>query len=172
MQLPESNLDRLGHYVVLVIDDEPDLLEATKAAIESDTRIRVVTATNARDAYDLVQAREPDLVLTDHNMPGTTGLDIVTRLLTVRPGMVTAMLSGAADLDVVTKALNGGHIQAFFRKPVGREELVSKIGELLRARQDAIDRQRGTEQAFASMRSDLSRTGKDPGRPFTGRLGD
>ena len=63
----------------LVVDDEPDARELT-AAVLMQAGAQVRTASSAREAMDLLEARTADLVVTDIAMPHATGYDLVTNL--------------------------------------------------------------------------------------------
>ncbi len=84
--------------VVLVVDDDPLVLENTAAMLE-DLGHRVIEARSGREALDLMRrARTLDLVLTDHAMPEMTGLQLAARLSAERPGLRLILATGYADL--------------------------------------------------------------------------
>ncbi|QRE75695.1 MHYT domain-containing protein [Methylobacterium aquaticum] len=84
--------------VVLVVDDDPLVLENTAAMLE-DLGHRVIEARSGREALDLMRrARTLDLVLTDHAMPEMTGLQLAARLAAERPGLRLILATGYADL--------------------------------------------------------------------------
>jgi DNA-binding NtrC family response regulator len=166
----DTNFERFGHYVVLVVDDDADLLDAARTTLESDQRIRVLTTLGAADAQEILARETIDLVITDQKMPGTSGLGLLAIMREKHPRVARAMLTGEADVAIAVQAINDGHIAAFFQKPIKRTELLGKVLEILRGRQDALDKERGVENTFDALRRGLASTGKDPGRPFTGRL--
>ena len=71
--------DALKGLFMVVVDDEPDALELT-AAILRQAGADVQVASSARDAMELLEARTPDLVVTDIAMPHATGFDLVVSL--------------------------------------------------------------------------------------------
>jgi len=77
--LPLPSADALKGLFVVVVDDEPDARELT-AAILRQAGADVQVASSARDAMDLLEARAPDLVVTDIAMPHATGYDLVVSL--------------------------------------------------------------------------------------------
>ena len=65
----------------LVVDDEPLALQLLCCCLDSIPQIEVVgTCSNGRDAIQAASAHEPDLMFLDIQMPGLTGLDVVTNL--------------------------------------------------------------------------------------------
>jgi PAS domain S-box-containing protein len=81
---------------ILVVDDEPRLLDAVRATL---TEHHVVTATGARAALDLIAAGEPfDVVMCDLMMPEVSGMDLYAALQRTDPAMcerVVFMTGGA-----------------------------------------------------------------------------
>lgn len=83
---------------VLVVDDDA-LVAAGTAMILEDLGHEVVTAASAEEALRILGAdRRIEFVLTDHAMPGTTGLELAERLRRERPDLPVALATGYAEL--------------------------------------------------------------------------
>ncbi|MGX7703481.1 MHYT domain-containing protein [Methylobacterium sp. Gmos1] len=88
----------VASQVVLVVDDDPLVLENSAAMLE-DLGHRVIEARSGQEALELMRrARTLDLVLTDHAMPEMTGLQLATRIEAERPGLKLILATGYADL--------------------------------------------------------------------------
>jgi CheY-like chemotaxis protein len=83
---------------VLLVDDEP-LVRASTADMLTELGYDVVEADSGQDALALIEVRVPDLVITDHLMPGLSGTDLALVLASERPGLPVLIVSGYADLD-------------------------------------------------------------------------
>jgi CheY-like chemotaxis protein len=83
---------------VLLVDDEP-LVRASTADMLTEMGYDVVEADSGADALTLIDLRVPDLVITDHLMPGLTGTDLALILAGERPGLPVLIVSGYAELD-------------------------------------------------------------------------
>ncbi|HEX8448260.1 MAG TPA: response regulator, partial [Allosphingosinicella sp.] len=83
---------------VLLVDDEP-LVRASTADMLGEMGFEVVEADSGADALALIDLRAPDLVITDHLMPGLSGTDLALILATERPGLPVLIVSGYAELD-------------------------------------------------------------------------
>ena len=83
---------------VLLVDDEP-LVRASTADMLAEMGYEVVEADSGADALALLDVRVPDLVITDHLMPGLTGTDLALILAAERPGLPVLIVSGYAELD-------------------------------------------------------------------------
>ncbi|OGL44480.1 MAG: hypothetical protein A2161_12310 [Candidatus Schekmanbacteria bacterium RBG_13_48_7] len=68
---------------VLVIDDEPDIVEFLRDLLE-DNGYAVVSATNSHDALDLIKQNKPDIILLDMLMPEETGTGFYRKLLEIK----------------------------------------------------------------------------------------
>lgn len=112
---------------VLVVDDDP-LVAAGTAMILEDLGHEAQVATSAEEALQcLGRGPEPDLVLTDHAMPGMTGLELAERLRRDHPGLPVALATGYAELPAATTAW-----LPRLNKPYRQEELEEIIRHLTR----------------------------------------
>ncbi|HEU0099615.1 MAG TPA: PAS domain S-box protein [Allosphingosinicella sp.] len=83
---------------VLLVDDEP-LVRASTADMLAEMGYEVVEADSGHDALAMLDLRAPDLVITDHLMPGLSGTDLALILAAERPGLPVLIVSGYAELD-------------------------------------------------------------------------
>ena len=136
---------------ILVVDDDASLREVLATVMRRES-YDVATATTGEDALISVQSRWPALVLTDLNMPGMSGLDLLRSLkaLAAREGRdvavvmitayataesaVAAMKEGASDY--VTKPFNNEELRVVARKALGQQELEVENARLRRELQD------------------------------------
>jgi PAS domain S-box-containing protein len=93
-----EGLSRGTAGTVLLVDDEP-LVRASTADMLTELGFEVVEADSGQDALALIDVRAPDLVITDHLMPGLSGTDLALILAAERPGIPVLIVSGYADLD-------------------------------------------------------------------------
>lgn len=92
-------------YTVLVVDDDPLVLENTAAMLE-DLGHRVLEARSGREALEMAsRARSLDVVVTDHVMPGMTGIELIERLNVERPGLPVILATGYAELSAAAQSL-------------------------------------------------------------------
>jgi CheY-like chemotaxis protein/two-component sensor histidine kinase len=106
---------------VLLVDDE-DLVRATAAEMLAELGYVVVEASSADEAMRLLgQGLSPDLVVTDHLMPGLTGTELARLLRTERPELPVLIVSGYADMDGIAPDLPR------LTKPFRRDELAAGL---------------------------------------------
>jgi CheY-like chemotaxis protein len=108
----------------LLVDDE-DLVRATAADTLAELGYLVVKARSAVEALDRVtEGLVPDVVMTDHLMPGLTGTELARALQTQRPGLPILIVSGYADVEGIAPDLPR------LTKPFTRSELTRSLRRL------------------------------------------
>jgi len=100
---------------VLIVDDEPDILDSLALSLEMD--YEVLTATNGLDGLDLLAKHQVALIISDQRMPKMTGVEFLAKAQEVSPNSVCMMLTGFADFDAIIEAVNKGQIYRYISKP-------------------------------------------------------
>ena len=127
-----------GRAKVLVIDDEPDLVEMLRMALER--QFEVIVAFNGKEGVGKAKAEKPDAIVLDIMMPEKDGFAACRELKSDPQTASTPVLilTGVADYFGRTKytKLSGMEIEAedFISKPVDPNELVSRVAALLEKR--------------------------------------
>jgi DNA-binding response OmpR family regulator len=76
---------------ILLVDDEPDLLDTVSDFLGD--RYEVTTVTSGAAAVDAFRCRRPDLVFLDVNLPGASGVETLTRLRELDPSVPVVMVN-------------------------------------------------------------------------------
>ena len=119
-------------HTVLIVDDEAAIRDMLCIALEA-ADFNVLDAENAQQAHAAIIDKQPDLVLLDWMMPGTTGLELLRRLkrddLTARIPVI--MLTAKAEEDSKISGLDAG-ADDFIPKSFSPRELISRVKAVLR----------------------------------------
>jgi two-component system, NtrC family, response regulator HupR/HoxA len=107
---------------VLVVDDEPRVLDALEAVLAAD--FHVLRAEGGDDALRLLGAHEVAVIITDQRMPGMTGVELLRRSQEVAPDAARIVLTAYTDVDSLMEAINTGRIYHFVPKPWDPNELL------------------------------------------------
>jgi DNA-binding NtrC family response regulator len=123
---------RTGPAQVLVVDDEPNVSLLLKMALEEEG-YEVTLATSAEAAYALLRDKAFQLVITDKNLPGESGHDLIARVRKDRPESEIIMITAYGSKDSVLGAINSG-VSAYLEKPFADLNAVcAKVREVLEA---------------------------------------
>jgi two-component system response regulator HupR/HoxA len=107
---------------VLVVDDEPRVLDALEAVLAAE--FRVLRAEGGEQALRLLPGADVAVIVTDYRMPGMTGVELLRRSQDVAPDAVRIVLTAYTDVDSLMDAINTGRIYHFVPKPWDPNELL------------------------------------------------
>ncbi len=107
---------RKADKVVLVVDDDDDARGALARVLES-AGYTVHTASSGKEALRIVKEKPVQVVLSDYDMPGMTGVELFTHLRERYPNVCRIMVTGRADKEAVVRSINDGEIYRFIQKP-------------------------------------------------------
>ena len=122
--------------LVLVVDDEPDVEALFRQQFRKDLRAQRFVmdfANSAADALSRIAATIEQsliLILSDINMPGMTGLEMLPKVKAMRPDVPVIMITAYGDPDTRRKAIEGGAM-GLLTKPIDfallREEIDTRL---------------------------------------------
>jgi CheY-like chemotaxis protein len=123
--------------LILVVDDEPDVETLFRQQFRRDLRagrFAMQFAQSAAEALQLIEEAEGMaliLILSDINMPGMSGLELLPLAKTARPDVPVIMITAYGDADTERRALEGG-ADSLLTKPIDfvalRDEVESRVG--------------------------------------------
>jgi len=119
-----------GSPVVLVVDDEPDLLELVSLTL-SRMSLRTRTASDLGSARRLLKAERFDLCLTDMRLPDGDGLDLVAWIQEHRASVPVAVITAHGNVESAVRALKLGAFD-FVSKPLDLGVLRKLVGSAIR----------------------------------------
>jgi response regulator RpfG family c-di-GMP phosphodiesterase len=114
--------------VVLVVDDEPDILEAVVLQIQRDCK--VLTAGSGAEALQVLSESGPiAAVITDRRMPGMDGVELLRRVQLEYPDTTRVLQTAQSDLTAAISAINDGGVFRYLSKPIPTDELRATVRE-------------------------------------------
>lgn len=124
--LAEAKSINPKEILVLIVDDEPDILELMEEEFNYHG-YKTMTAICGNDAIDLIRKNNFNVVVSDYKMPNGNGMAVLKEVSTMaaveKP--VFFFVSGQADISI-EEAIDAG-AKKFFAKPFDLEELISEI---------------------------------------------
>lgn len=110
---------------VLVVDDEPEVLALVGACLEG--KFDVAMAATAEAALEQLFVFDPDILLTDVNLPDIDGIELIRQALLVKPTLRMLVMTGFATPQIRDQAIRQG-VMRFLEKPLN----LATLGEHLR----------------------------------------
>lgn len=122
-------MTELKDKLALVVDDEIRITTMMRMNLESEG-LRVITATNGREALDHLREEMPDIIILDVMMPGVDGFETLRRIRTASQVPIIMLTAKDEESDRI-KGLELG-ADDYVGKPFSHRELVSRIKAVLR----------------------------------------
>jgi PAS domain S-box-containing protein len=123
----EASTAPLGRGTALLVDDE-DLVRMSTAHMLSDLGFEVVETSSAEEALELIKAgAAPDVLVTDHLMPGMSGAELASEARAVHPALPVLIVSGYAEVESIAPELPR------LSKPFRNAELAASLSALIPA---------------------------------------
>jgi PAS domain S-box-containing protein len=120
---PHAEILPQGRKRVLLVDDE-ELVRMSTAAMLGDLGYEVVEASSGEEALELLRELQPDLLLTDHLMPGMNGVELAKAAQEHIPSIPVLIISGYAELEGLAPGLPR------LTKPFRNAELAESLASL------------------------------------------
>lgn len=112
---------------ILLVDDHQMLLDGLTSLLKSEKRFDIVGISNqAKFALDLVNRTQPDIVITDINMPELNGIELTRLIKKQHPEIKVLALSMFGERSTISEMLEAG-ISGYILKNTGKDELVNAL---------------------------------------------
>ncbi len=159
---------------ILIIDDERNI-RRTLDMILTGEGYQVFTCASAQAGLDILKKERIYLVLLDIVMPEVNGLDLLPKLLEVRPNLAVIMISGHGNVQNAVLAIKRGAYD-FLEKPLDRDKVLLAISRALQTRELAAENRHlkqqiegryemvGQSPALADIRNQIARVAPTNGR--------
>jgi signal transduction histidine kinase/CheY-like chemotaxis protein len=171
-------LQLLDHrdFPILYVDDEPDNLRVFELTFRRE--FSILTANSAEQGMEVFNANPVAVVLSDQRMPGTTGVEFLSRVRNLDPDSVRILVTAYGDVEILGNAINDGSIYRYIPKPWEPEDMrltlrraietfalerertallqeLSTINRLSRSLHQELDLERLVDLLLSSMHKDL-----------------
>jgi len=118
-------------YKVIIVEDEPPILEMIKEIVNTlcEGFEVLATAYNGRDGVKEILHHKPDVVITDIRMPHIDGLELIKRTKSKLPDTRFIIISGHSDFEYARTAMSFG-IRDYMLKPIDNQKLIDNFNEI------------------------------------------
>jgi len=126
----ESARRAADNLAILVVDDDPTMRDVLEMRLQ-EWGFDVLLAETASEAEDLVQRKDPDLVLSDVVMPETSGIELLRRLKGKDPERPVILLTAHGTVEMTVEAMKAGALD-FLTKPLDYSKLKIVLDQVQR----------------------------------------
>ncbi len=143
--------------VILVADDSPDMLTFLSEGVLGPAGYEVRTAGDGMTALTMVSEIQPDVVITDYQMPNLTGLELVRRICSEVPHPPVIMMTSSADEKLALEVMRAGAFD-FLTKPFEAEMMLAAVGRALAQRKrwmEIIEAQANADETAETLKRRL-----------------
>ncbi len=129
-------------HSILLIDDEAAILDIMTMML-ADEGYDLHTAGSAAEGLKILkESPNFSLIISDHMMPGMTGVQFFAQAREICPAALRVLLTGYTDMDAMIDAINSGGIHLYLTKPWQRDELLYSINQMLSKAELIIENRR------------------------------
>ena len=122
---------------ILLVDDEPEVLNAISRVLRRDYDIS--KANSAHEALSILEHTDVDIILSDIRMPNLDGIELLRIIKRNKPAIARVLLSGYSDMDQSQKAIEDNVASIILTKPWDNFELKNILKIILKAQQLEIE---------------------------------
>ena len=148
-QLPAQVLaETTRGNTILVVDDDAGVTRSLQRLLLLEG-YHVLIANSATEGFELLSLNRVEVIVSDFRMPEMNGAEFLGRVKELHPATVRLILTGHADLAVVTDSINIGAIYKILHKPWRDDEFSDQIGSAFRYHENLYGR--GRESGFMNQ---------------------
>ena len=124
---------------LLIVDDEAQILSALRRSLRSED-YEIVTVENGAAALRIIGKRRVDAILSDHKMPGMSGVQLLARVAEIRPDTIRMLITGWT-YEIPADQLHEVGIRALVTKPWDDAKLKATLRQVLGVARTASPRE-------------------------------
>lgn len=123
----------MNQYNILLVDDEPLLLESLEIILSLNEMQIVGKASDGREALSILEQQTCELALVDLNMKGMGGIELIEHLKKMYPEIKILVLTTFYDDHYITEAIANG-ADGYLLKDSGKDAILGAIGQIMEGR--------------------------------------
>jgi two-component system nitrate/nitrite response regulator NarL len=112
------------------VDDHQMLIDGMKALLKNEKQFELAGESNSSvKALELIRQKQPDILVTDINMPEMNGIELTRKIKELFPAIKVLALSMYGEKSMISEMLDAG-VSGYILKNTGREELVNALTKI------------------------------------------
>ena len=123
---------------IIIVDDEPDLLDLLKLILTEKTNHKILTTSDPRQAIEWCKAYNADLLISDLRMPEMEGIELLKIIKQMDPDLPLILITAFGTIESAVEAMR---LKAFdyITKPFKKEQILVTVDKALKWRQTQLE---------------------------------
>lgn len=122
---------------IVVVDDEPDLLNLLRLILTEKTDHQVLTTTDPHQAIEWCRAYQADLLISDLRMPEMEGIELLKIIKQLDPNLPLILITAYGTIESAVEAMRHKAFD-YITKPFKKEQILVTVNKALKWRQDQL----------------------------------
>lgn len=116
---------------ILIVDDEPDMLELLSMIITEKTPYEVITTNNPLEVIDLIKKNHFDLIIADLKMPDMDGIELLNSIKKIDQNLTVIIITAYGTIESAVETMHKGAFD-FITKPFRKEQILYTIDRAIK----------------------------------------
>jgi DNA-binding NtrC family response regulator len=122
---------------IVIVDDEPDLLDLLKLILTEKTGHKVMTTTNPHQALEWCKTQKADLLISDLRMPEMEGIELLKLVKQFDPNLPCILITAYGSIESAVESMRHEAFD-YITKPFRKEQILVTVDKALKLRQDQL----------------------------------
>ncbi len=123
---------------VIIVDDEPDLLDLLKLILTEKTDYTVLTTTDPHQAIDWCRTHKADLLISDLRMPDMEGIELLKIIKKIDPNLPLILITAYGTIESAVEAMRHKAFD-YITKPFRKEQILMTVDKALKWRRAQLE---------------------------------
>ncbi len=116
---------------IIIVDDEPDMLELLSMIITEKTPYKVITTNNPLEVTDIIKNNNFDLAIVDLKMPGLDGIELLEAIKNIDLNLMVIIITAYGTIESAVETMHKGAFD-FITKPFRKEQILYTIEKAMK----------------------------------------
>jgi DNA-binding NtrC family response regulator len=122
---------------IVIVDDEPDILDLLKLILTQKTEHKVLTTTNPHQALEWCQTQHADLLISDLRMPEMEGIELLKLIKQFDPNLPFVLITAFGSIESAVESMRHKAFD-YISKPFRKEQILVTVDKALKWRQEQL----------------------------------
>ena len=122
---------------IVIVDDEPDILDLLKLILTQKTEHKVLTTTNPHQALEWCQTQHADLLISDLRMPEMEGIELLKLVKQFDPNLPFVLITAFGTIESAVESMRHKAFD-YISKPFRKEQILVTVDKALKWRQEQL----------------------------------